>query len=65
MEYLRKPYPGKEVLDGNDAVICHNHYFQNGAYFIPHIASGYMIAGHLKHLKEKLAKELKEDGDGK
>ena len=61
MEYLRKPYPGEKTADGSTAIVCHNRYLQIGAYFNPFAASAYAITDHLKNLKEKLAKELREN----
>ena len=61
MEYLRKAYLGEKVVGGDTAVTCHNHYLQSDAYFNPSSAPVYTMTNRLKDLKEKLAKELKEN----
>lgn len=61
MEYLREPYPSEKSDGNSDAIVCKKHYLKRGAYFNPSAASDYEMADHLKVLKEKLTKELKEN----
>ena len=59
IEYLREPHQ-YEKTDGSETVICNKYCLQRGAYFTPSAACGYEMTDHLKTLKEKLIKELKQ-----
>lgn len=62
LKYLRTPYPNEKPDGDTEPVSCSKHYLQRGAYFNPAAASGYEMADHLKFLKEKLMKEMKNNG---
>ena len=61
LEYLRSPYPGERTTGDSDVIICSKLYYQSGAHFTPSATSMFMIVDHLKCLKEKLVKEMKQN----
>ncbi len=58
MEYLREPYYGEKTDGGPETGL--KYYLQKGEYFNPSSVSGSTMYEHLMHLKEDMAKELRQ-----
>ena len=59
MEYQRKPHRYEKSHAADDNITCYKLYHKTGAYFDPTAVSEYVLAEHLKQLKDKLTKEIK------
>lgn len=61
MEYQREPYYGEKPDGNGETVTASKRYLQCGKYFIPSPTNDYRIADHLKDIKARLMKELKDN----
>ena len=62
-EHLREAYPGEKTPDGSGVFVCNNFYLQCNIGFDPaNPTSMCQIEDYLNDFKNKLEKELKDNG---
>ena len=61
MEYLREAHYGEDVYGSDVPVKGVRYYLQLGKYYEPSSVQDYTIGDHLKRLKMKMQKELKDN----